>query len=441
MTALVWLRRDLRPFDHPALAAAAQDNGCAVEDVTCVFVRSPYPGARQLGLQRELLDELNGFVRLRVFGMDDDAPAGTGLVSAAALHDFEQRVYAALVQVASECGARKVVCTRQVLPGGVHEERVLSERLAEVGIELVTVGTDYAVAPGELLNGVGKPYKVFTPFYKAWKDYGIDPPALPGPQETRAWGHWREFCRERLVGYAQQRDLPGVDGTSRIGAFLAVGALHPRSLVHTLAQADAPAVDKEAFVRELCFREFYAHFTWHRPETLTEDVNERFAAFDWDDPAQRRAELVAWQEGRTGFPIVDAGMRQLNQTGWMHNRVRMIVASFLTKDLHLPWQVGAAYFAQRLVDFDPANNQHSWQWTAGTGTDASPYFRVFNPLLQGEKFDPEAVYIKRFVPELAGCAPRDIHRLRNLPVDYPSPLVDHGEERKEALARYEEIKG
>jgi deoxyribodipyrimidine photo-lyase len=194
-------------------------------------------------------------------------------------------------------------------------------------------------------------------------------------------------------------------------------------------------------MKELAWREFYADVLWHNPHTVEGYYEPRFAnmRYDFDE-----SKLVAWQQGKTGFPMVDAGMRQLLTTGWMHNRVRMIVASFLVKDLHIEWQHGARWFEQHLTDFDVASNSHGWQWTAGCGTDASPYYRIFNPITQGYKFDPNGDYVREYVPELRGISGKEVHEpwllLDGLSPDYPAPIVDHSVERAEALARLEEIK-
>ncbi|PRQ10447.1 deoxyribodipyrimidine photolyase [Corynebacterium sp. 13CS0277] len=424
--AITWLRSDLRAHDHPALEQA---------DGPAVFIRPTHASPARRALWEELLADMRHALGDRL------------VVEPAPTHPTREARWAAtadtLLRHARAAGAEEVLVQADYTPKGLARDKTVAEILATGGVRLRALGSGYAVPPGTLRTGAGGHYKVFTPFYRAWLDCGADAPTSPAPATgaSRAWDHWEEFRRHRLAGYAEHRDLPAVDGTSRISAYLATGALHPRTLLASLAATDedtAPAEDRVAFARELAFREFYADFVYHRPETLQEDVNPRFAGFTWNTPGE---DLEVWKEGRTGYPIVDAGMRQLAATGWMHNRVRMLVASFLTKDLHLPWQVGAGHFRELLVDYDPAINQHSWQWCAGTGTDASPYFRIFNPLTQGKKFDPDATYITRWVPELAGVPAADIHSLRNLPAAYPRPMVDHAEERRVALARYEAVKG
>ena len=220
-----------------------------------------------------------------------------------------------------------------------------------------------------------------------------------------------------------------------MSTYLRWGEIHPRTLLADLASRRSKAA--QTYRSELAWREFYADVLWHRPDSAREDYRPALSSMDYDEPGE---EFEAWKAGRTGFPIVDAGMRQLNATGYMHNRVRMIVASFLAKDLHVWWRHGASYFMQRLADGDLASNQHGWQWVAGTGTDAAPYFRVFNPTTQGKKFDPDGDYIRRWVPELADLPTSQIHEPDGV-AGYPAPIVDHSEERAEALARYERARG
>ena len=220
------------------------------------------------------------------------------------------------------------------------------------------------------------------------------------------------------------------------------GEIHPRTMLADLGRLRSDGA--ATYRKELAWREFYADVLFARPETARDYLRPEFARMSYDDPAADPEPLAAWREGRTGFPVVDAGMRQLRATGWMHNRVRMIVASFLVKDLHLEWQHGARHFMQWLVDGDLASNQHGWQWTAGSGTDASPFFRVFNPTSQGRKFDPDGAYVRRWVPELAeldsGADPHDPGPKDRERVGYPAPIVDHAEERREALDRWERIR-
>jgi deoxyribodipyrimidine photo-lyase len=252
---------------------------------------------------------------------------------------------------------------------------------------------------------------------------------MPEAGEVAAGRRWREFLGRDLEDYHVTRDLPAADRTSRMSPYLKVGAVHPRQLLVGLPAA------ADRFVAELAWREFYADVLWHRPGSAWRDL--RPLAIAYDDPGDG---LEAWHMGRTGYPVVDAGMRQLRHEGWMHNRVRMITASFLTKDLHAWWPVGARHFLDHLVDGDLASNNHGWQWVAGTGTDAAPYFRVFNPVSQGKRFDPDGDYVRRWVPELAHLPGTGAHEPWRQPDGYargyPARIVDHDRERRDALARY-----
>jgi deoxyribodipyrimidine photo-lyase len=256
---------------------------------------------------------------------------------------------------------------------------------------------------------------------------------LPEAGEEAARRRWAEFL-DHVDRYDSERDRPGVDGTSRMSVHLKWGEIHPRTMLADLGRRRSPGAS--AYRTELAWREFYADVLWRRPDTAREYLKPEFATMEYAEPGDR---LAAWQEGRTGFPLVDAGMRQLRATGWMHNRVRMAAASFLVKDLHVEWQHGARHFMHWLVDGDLASNQHGWQWVAGCGTDAAPYFRVFNPTTQGRRFDPEGSYVRRWVPELADVETRYVHEPAKhpdgLPNGYPEPILDHDEERREALAR------
>ncbi|SDN38926.1 cryptochrome/photolyase family protein [Allokutzneria albata] len=436
----MWFRRDLRLGDHPALAEA----GRAADRVLALYVLDPRlvkaSGApRRTFLYRclrELDERLDG--RLHVVHGD---PAEV------------------LPRVVREYGATSVHVSADAGPYG-RERDALVEKAIDA--KFVRTGSPYAITPGRVVKGDGTPFKVFTPFYRAWVEHGWRGPAktskstvdwigpstkdaipadedlggmtLPAVGEAAARQAWRTF-REVRSDYAEHRDRPDLPGTSRMSPYLRWGCVHPRTLLADLGAED------EAYRRELAFRDFYADVLWHRPETARENYDRRFDVLPYDEGDEL---FDAWRAGKTGFPIVDAGMRQLLAEGWMHNRVRMIVASFLAKDLHLWWRRGAAHFMRYLVDGDLASNQHGWQWTAGTGTDASPYFRVFNPITQGEKFDPDGDYVRKYVPELRGVPGKRVHQPWKLdggvPPGYPLPIVDHAEERLEALRRYDIVK-
>ena len=264
--------------------------------------------------------------------------------------------------------------------------------------------------------------------------------SLPEPGEAAAQRAARRFWDTHLDRYDEQRNDPGADATSRLSPYLKWGCLHPRQLLSKLGTTAA----ERTFRTELCWREFYADVLHHRPETARRAFAPRMAGIEVDGRGTS-PRFDAWRDGRTGYPIVDAGMRQLVAEGWMHNRVRMLVASFLVKDLHLDWTRGARHFMEHLVDGDLASNQHGWQWVAGTGTDAAPYFRIFNPVTQGERFDPRGTYVRRWVPELATVTDRFVHHPWDdpdgPPAGYPAPMLDHAEEREEALRRYAVVRG
>lgn len=365
-----------------------------------------------------------------------------------------------------EFSPERVVATRSYDTEGMLFQADLAQLLFEQGIRLELVGSNYAVAPGTVVKDDGTALRVYTPFYRRWLNHGwakpfeiktgdvnwvapisttLPTPSAPAPIAIRAGEQfalrtWERFRSERLANYAEARNRTDLGGTSHLSHALAHGEIHPRTLLQHLGDSES----EDVFRKEIAWREFYADVLFRNPHTLTEYYEPRFEAMRYADPIQDKDTLEAWKSGNTGYPIVDAAMRQLNQTGWMHNRARMITASFLVKDLHFEWQVGARYFEERLTDFDPASNSHGWQWTAGCGTDASPYYRVFNPVLQGQKFDPQGSYVRRFVPELAHIDGPKIHEPWDL-IDgyvggYPQRIVDHGLERDEALARLAEIK-
>ena len=437
-TALLWLRRDLRLADHPALLAALD----AADEVVPVFVLDDVlrsaSGPRRLAFLQSALRDLQ---------------ARTG----GALRIAHGRPESVIPLLVKGSGATSVHISSDHGPYGRLRDRRVEQALGEV--PLVATGSPYGVTPGLLRKDDGTPYQVYTPFLKRWRARGVRSPALT-PQrlgwsdgglpttalprteaaeleatEAAALERWRQFRDHDLDSYHEIRDQPGVDRTSRLSPYLKWGMLHPRTLHAELGQGDGARV----FGQELIWRDFYADVLWHHPRSAREDLSR--LPLEYDQPVPL---LQAWKTGQTGYPIVDAGMRQLLAEGWMHNRVRMIVASFLTKDLHLWWPHGARHFMQHLLDADLASNQHGWQWTAGTGTDASPYFRVFNPVTQGKTFDPTGAYVRRWVPELRDLGDRHIHEpwtCEHLPTGYPLRVVDHATERQESLDRYRRAKG
>jgi deoxyribodipyrimidine photo-lyase len=274
--------------------------------------------------------------------------------------------------------------------------------------------------------------------YRAFPDFPMPPGVnVATAGEKAALARFKEFSKKGLANYDENRNLAAIDGTSKMSTYLKFGEIHPRTLLAGLGESTA----HDTFRKEIAWREFYADVLFHNPDTDTEYYAKQFKAMRYDKPGKQ---FQAWCEGKTGYPFVDAAMRQLLLEGWMHNRTRMVVASFLVKDLHLEWQLGERFFAQHLVDYDVASNAHGWQWTAGTGTDASPYYRVFNPVDQGKRFDSSGDYIRKYVAELAHLSAAEIHEpwlyLDGYSHGYPERIVDHALERIESLERLKEIK-
>jgi deoxyribodipyrimidine photo-lyase len=451
-SSVLWLRRDLRRRDLPALGAAADATG---SEVHVLFVVDPVLWDRCGKVRRGWLaanvraaqESYGGRLTVRVGDPATKVPA-----------------------FAAEVGAGSVHISAETTPYGVRRDRRVRERLAERGVAWVATGSPYAVGPGRVRTKDDTAYRVFTPFARAWREHGWPEPAptprgvafgddlsdqlagkridhalaecpvdLPAAGEDAALRRWRSFRDDHLSAYGDARDRPDRPGTSRLSPYLKVGAIHPRTILADVAGAGSGAAT--AFVDELAWREFYADVLHTEPHSAWRDLRPELRSMPYDEPDGL---FDAWKAGRTGFPIVDAGMRQLAATGWMHNRVRMITASFLCKDLHVWWPEGARHFLDLLLDGDLASNNHNWQWVAGTGTDASPYFRVFNPVTQGRKFDPEGDYVRAWVPELAHLRGRTAHEPwtadDGYDHDYPPPVVDHAEERSEALRRYDAVR-
>ncbi|MEO6714844.1 MAG: deoxyribodipyrimidine photo-lyase [Mycobacteriales bacterium] len=441
MTAIVWFRRDLRVHDHPALAAAA-----AGGRVVPLFVLDPAllsrAGAPRVAFMLDCLRELTA------------ATAGALVVRSG----VPEQVVA---ELAREVDADAVHISADTGPYGARRDSRVAAVLAASRVELVATGSPYAVTPGRISKDDGMPYSVFSPFYKAWQAHGwrapvgaVDvswlrgiasaaiPPSpvteatLPPPGERAGLRRLEEFLTRDLSSYDKHRDDPGTDATTRLSPYLRWGCVHPRTVLARLPTG--AAADK--LRAELAWREFYADVLHHRPEVPRRAVRPAMDAMMTDEGIEADRLYDAWLTGRTGYPIVDAGMRQLAGEAWVHNRVRMVVASFLVKDLHLPWQRGARAFMQGLVDGDLASNYLGWQWVAGTGTDPAPYVRVFNPVLQGKTHDPTGAYVRRWVPELRGVPDEWIHEPwaapGGLPAGYPERVVDHASERAEALRRY-----
>ncbi|MCZ4276413.1 cryptochrome/photolyase family protein [Rhodococcoides yunnanense] len=441
---VVWFRRDLRTGDLPTLTAAADGAG----PVLGLFVLDEKLLKTSGGPRRDFL--------YRSLQALDDQLGGRLLVVKGDPEEVVPKVAQALdtaeVHVSADYGPY----------GRDRDERVGKH------VDLVATGSPFAIAPGRVTKNDGDPYKVFTPYFRQWMEHGwrgpaatsadtvewLDPSQVSGlprraaiPEEkdgatveageTAALANWKEFL-ERVSAYEDERNRPDLDSTSRMSVYLKYGNIHPRTMLADLGKLRGEGA--AGYRKQLAWRDFYADILFQRPDSARENYDKKFDKIELDTSEHAYELFDIWKEGRTGFPIVDAGMRQLDSEKWMHNRVRMIVASFLVKDLHLPWWWGARYFMAQLVDGDLANNQHGWQWTAGTGTDASPYFRVFNPITQGEKFDPTGDYVRRWVPELRGEEGKSVHTLKfGRPKGYPEPIVDHKHEREVAIARFNSL--
>lgn len=478
---IVWFRHDLRTADHAALSAAA-----ALGPVVPLFIWSPdeddpWPvgSAARVWLAESLRDL-----------SDELAALGSPLI-------FRHGpVKATLRSVVQASRAQRVFWSRRYEPGWIERDNDIGRALQAEGVAVQSFPGALLFEPGEVLNGSGLPYRVFTPFAKKClaraepsemtpsparlssvqspvasvplDELGIAP-QMPWCETIRAaWTPGASAGKERLAQFAAQpmndyessRNLPAADATSRLSPYLHWGEISPRQVWHAVedqrgrggrgaSDHQLPA-GAEAFRRQLLWREFAQHLLLHFPHTDREPLRPEFANFPWQDDPQR---LRAWQRGRTGYPVVDAGMRQLWQTGWMHNRLRMIVASFLVKDLLIPWQRGAEWFWDTLVDADLANNTLGWQWAAGCGADAAPYFRIFNPVTQGLRFDPQGDYVRRWVPELSQLPEQFVHEPWKAPAairseaevqlggNYPHRIIDHAAARSAALEAFGQIRG
>ncbi|NEX18184.1 MAG: deoxyribodipyrimidine photolyase [Halochromatium sp.] len=480
-TAILWLRRDLRLSDNPALTAALAQS----ERLIPVYIHAPdeeppwQPGPASRWWLHQSLSALDQ--RLRELGSALLIRRGESLD--------------VLRQLILETGATTVHWNRCYEPAMIARDSRIKQALRAEGIRCNSQNAALLSEPWELKTGAGEPYRVFTPYWRRLKvelaklddladldNRSTTPDALqplPTPLETLRlealelrpqipWdqglqANWQpgeagaraeleRFLSGPIGPYHEARDWPSERGTSRLSPHLHFGEISPRQILAAIRGRGIAAEVAEPFERELGWREFSYQLLYHFPHTPSEPLNPRFAQFPWRG-GDTEPLLIAWQRGRTGIPIVDAGMRELWHSGWMHNRVRMIVASLLTKNLRLPWQEGARWFWDTLVDADLANNTQGWQWSAGCGADAAPYFRIFNPVLQGERFDAKGQYVRRWCPELARLPDQFIHQPWQAPAsllaqcvirlghDYPAPIVDLKQTRAEALAAYDQVKG
>lgn len=465
---LVWLRRDMRLHDHTALAQALEAPG----SVQPVFVLDTEILARFTDLQ----DRRLSFIAAQLCRLHAALHARGGglLVLHGAAVEVMPRLCAAL-------GAARLVAARDVEPAARARDKAVYEAL-KGGTGMTGVWDHLLLPPEAVMSNAGGAMRVFTPYYKRWmamlddralaertvRDAGryaaygqmcqravqaglrvleaTHPDALLEAAgyrhtDTGAWQPGHEAQRleaftAQLAGYKQQRDMLAMDGTSQFSPYLRFGLLSPRECARLYI--GRPGAEK--WLSEMAWRDFYAMILYHHPEVVEHEFQPRFRGLAWENDPER---FRRWQEGMTGYPVVDAAMRQLRDTGWMHNRARMITASFLTKDLLVDWRRGEEHFAQLLMDYDLASNNGGWQWAASTGTDAQPWFRIFNPVLQGRKFDPEGAYVRRYVPELRDMPGKYLHEpwlCKDYRGSYPPRIVDHYAEREKALRMFKEMK-
>ncbi|MGV3524631.1 MAG: cryptochrome/photolyase family protein [Candidatus Sericytochromatia bacterium] len=467
---IVWFRQDLRLHDNPALQAA-----CAAGRVIPVYILDPATAPLLGGASRVWLH----------FSLQSLAAQLEALGSRLILRRGSAQ--AVLDGLVAETQAKGVFWNRCYEPEVIARDTQIKQALSQRGVQAESHKGSLLFEPWEIKTQTGGPYRVFTPFWKACLKQARDFQPLPAPAALPAvldcasdslddwallpqiswddgirqfWGLESQagenaaqqalqgFLTQNVADYAERRNLPAQDGTSRLSPYLHFGEISPTQ-IWAAAQRVSAGEGRRVFLSEIGWREFAYHILYHYPETVAAPMDARFQAFPWaTDPAGLRA----WQRGLTGYPIVDAGMRQLWATGWMHNRVRMIVASFLTKDLLIHWREGADWFWDTLVDADLASNSMGWQWTAGSGADAAPFFRIFNPITQGQKFDPEGRYLREWLPELTRLPDKWLHQpwaasdktLAEAGVrlghDYPLPIVDHAAARERALTAFAQIK-
>jgi len=478
-TAIVWFRQDLRLSDNPALSAALANH----QRVIPVYILEQ-KGASEWRVGAASRWWLHHSLKALASSLRE---LGSRLIVRSG--DQSQRL---LSEIVSETGAKHVYWNRLYEPDHIARDKAIKKSLIDQGLAVNSSNSTLMHEPWEITKADGDPFRVFTPFWKACTRSGLDrnPDAAPermpavstrlkstrleslGMLPEIRWdsafaSHWQPgehgaernleaFLDDAAIHYDEDRNRPDLAGTSMLSPHLHFGEISPAqiiartSMVASIDGQPGVVTNTEAFIRELGWREFAYHLLYHYPHTVDTPLYERFNDFPWENDYSEN--LRAWQQGLTGVPLVDAGMRQLWQTGWMHNRVRMIVASFLTKNLLIPWQQGARWFWDTLVDADLASNTLGWQWTAGCGADAAPFFRIFNPVTQAQKFDPDGAYIRKWIPEIAALPEKYLYQPWAAPAqtlkqhgirlgeDYPEPLVDLKATRERALERYKSVK-
>lgn len=462
---LVWFRNDLRLHDQPALFEAARHG-----PVVAVYCHTPAQ------LREHGLGEARQAFQWRCLNALRQQLAQRGMPLRLLVVERFADVPRALVDLARQVGAERLWFNDEYPLDEQRRDAAVAAACADAGVAVERCVGDLVAAPGSVLTGSGQPYSVFSAFRRRWLDV-VAPTALqplppPQPQTpvtldvdgwdtapdagllAEQWPGEEDVARRRLErfldggleAYAEQRDFPALDGTSALSPWFASGTLSVRETLARAAAVNGGSLagggeGATAWISELIWREFYRHVVASHPHVSRgEAFRTEYNALPWryDD-----AQLQAWQQGRTGYPLVDAGMRQLLSQGWMHNRLRMVVAMFLSKNLLLDWHLGEAWFLQHLVDADFASNNGGWQWSASTGTDAVPYFRVFNPVRQSQRFDPDGAFIRHFVPELAALDGRQIHepwKVRGVTLEYPAPIVDAGASRKRAIEVFQSFR-
>lgn len=466
--SLIWFRRDLRLADNPALHAALQSGRPAM----ALYILDETPHFAVGGAQKWFLHHALKSLQSRLCAIG---------VPLALRRGKEAELVKA---VARETGASAIYWNRRYAPEEIATDQSVKADLKRQGVEVFSFNGSLLREPWEIETKTRGPYRVFTPFWNSLRALGPSRAATPSPAQLQAvsdnsipgdalgdWGllptrpnwaarfdaEWRpdedaasasldRFLAEPVRRYSEDRNRPALRGTSRLSPHLALGTISPLTIWNrtqdAIAQAEILEAEGLKFLSEIAWREFAYHLLYHNPQMPTAPLRAEFSSFPWREDQQA---FRAWSRGMTGVPIVDAGMRELWQTGWMHNRVRMIVASFLVKNLLTPWQLGERWFWDTLIDADPANNTASWQWVAGCGADAAPYFRIFNPVTQGEKFDPAGDYVRRYVPEIASLPAALIHAPWQAPSairpsGYPAPIVDLDRTRKLALLAFDVMK-
>ena len=467
---ILWFRVDLRLSDNPALKKAIDLN----LPVLPIFIydeedaQSRSLGAASKWWLHKSLENLSNELEL----------VGSKLLI------FKGKAEEVLQKLIYDTRATNVLWNRRYEPWAVKRDRLIKEKLSAQSINIMSFNGSLLYEPWEIKSKIGNPLKVFTPYKRALLSKGIPEPVNSKPTkllsptewpvsqsidklkliENKSWSikfhnYWEPgsnkakekleiFKSDALHDYNINRDIPSIEGTSKLSPHLRFGEISPKEVLNSINHIEEND-GINVYKSEIIWREFSHNLLWYFPNIHNTPIKNEFEKFEWDN---NEANLIAWKKGLTGYPIVDAGMRELWATGWMHNRVRMIVASFLTKHLLLPWQLGEEWFWDTLLDADPASNTSGWQWVSGCGADAAPYFRIFNPIFQGEKFDPDGKYIKKFIPELNKLPKKFIHEpwkadsaiLKNSDIKlgdtYPNPIVDHKFARERALNKYAELR-